>query len=71
MYKNDNTNGNSGQDHGQENGQPTKSRLRFLNRPFVHFERTDQPSQRAPDMPLIGRQQNRASPSCCRYANAA
>ena len=40
MYKNDNTNGNSGQDHGQENGQPTKSRLRFLNRPFVHLERT-------------------------------
>ena len=40
MYKNDNSNGNSGQDYGQENGQPTKGRLRFMNRPFVHFERT-------------------------------
>lgn len=40
MYKNDNSNGNSGQDYGQEDGQPTKGRLRFMNRPFVHFERT-------------------------------
>ena len=40
MYKNDNTNGNSDQDHGRENGQPTKDGLRFMNRPLVHLQRT-------------------------------
>ena len=40
MYNNDNTNGNSGQGHGQEARRVTKGRLRFMNRPFIHFERT-------------------------------